>query len=49
MSDRKEWQNSLEKGHVWKESGITTQGTRDVEAGILLLRNNKKIILLIKD
>ena len=25
------------------------QGARDMEAGILLLRNDKKIILLIKD
>ena len=29
------------KGHVWKESGVTTQGRREVEVAILLLNNDK--------
>ena len=29
------------KGHVWKESGVTTQGRREVEVAILLLNNEK--------
>ena len=28
-------------GHVWKESGVTTQGRREVEVAILLLNNDK--------
>ena len=35
------WQKSLaEKGHVWKESGVTTQRRKKVEAGTLLLAND---------
>ena len=30
-----------EKGHVWKESAITTQGRREKEVGTLLLGNDK--------
>ena len=30
-----------EKGHVWKESGVTTHGNREVELGTLLLSNDK--------
>ena len=29
------------EGHVWKQSGVTTQGRRDVEVVILLLNNDK--------
>ena len=28
-------------GYVWKESGVTTQGRREVELVILLLNNDK--------
>ena len=28
---------SAEKGHIWKESGVTAQGRREVEVGTLLL------------
>ena len=31
----------VEKGHVWKESGVTTQARMKVEVGTLLLSNNK--------
>ena len=31
-----------------KESGVMTQGRREVEVGTLLLRNDKTILLLIK-
>ena len=30
-----------EKGHIWKESGVTTQVRREVEVGTLLLGNDK--------
>ena len=29
------------KGHVWKESGITTQGRKEVEVGTLWLSNDR--------
>ena len=32
---------SVVKGHVWKESGVMTQGRREVEVAILLLNNDK--------
>ena len=31
----------VEKGHVWKESEVTTQRRRQVEVGTLLLGNDK--------
>ena len=31
------------KGHVWKESGVTTQGRREVEVAILLVNNDKNV------
>ena len=34
-----------EKGHVWKESGVTTQGRREVELGTLLLSNDKNNVI----
>ena len=36
-----EFHRSVEKGHVWKESGVATQGRREVEVGTLLLGNDK--------
>ena len=30
----------MEKGHVEKESGVTTQGKKEVEVGTLLLGND---------
>ena len=30
-----------EKGQNWKESGFNTQGTKEVEIGIILLGNDK--------
>ena len=32
-----------EKGHVWKESGVTTQGKRKLEVYTILLSNEKII------
>ena len=29
------------KGHVWKETGVITQGRREVEVGTVLLDNDK--------
>ena len=37
-----------EKGHVWEESGVTTQGKREVEVGTLLLGNDKSNIIVDK-
>ena len=31
----------VEKGHVWSESGVMKQARREVEAGALLLDNDK--------
>ena len=35
----------VEKGHVWKESGVTTQWRSEVEVGILFLDNDKNVIV----
>ena len=37
-SDKKK---TVEKGHVWKESGVMTQRRREEEVGTLLLGNDK--------
>ena len=42
MSDRKK---PAEKGYIWKESGVMTQGRREVEVGTLLLGNDKNNII----
>ena len=34
-----------EKGYVWKESGVTTQGRGKVEVGTLLLGNDKNSVI----
>ena len=34
-----------EKGHVSKESGVTTQGRKEVEVGTLLLGNDKNNVI----
>ena len=39
-----EFCRSTVKGHVWKESGVTTQERRKVELAILLLNNDKNNI-----
>ena len=36
---------SVEKGHVWKESGVTTQVRMEVEVGALLLSNDKSNVI----
>ena len=38
-------EKTTQKGHVWKESGVTTQEKRDVEVVTLLLGNDKKNII----
>ena len=35
-----------EKGHAWKESGVTTQGGREMEVGTLLLSNDENNIIV---
>ena len=35
----------VEKGHIWKESGVTTQGRRQVEVGTLLPSNDENNII----
>ena len=35
----------MEKGHVWKESGNTTQERKEVEVGSLLLCNDKSNVI----
>ena len=42
VSDRKK---TAEKGHVCKESGVTTQVRREAEVGTLLLGNDKNIVI----
>ena len=42
VSDRKE---TAEKGYVWKESGVATQGRREVEVGTLLLGHDKSNVI----
>ena len=34
-----------EKGHVWKKSGVMTQGRIEVEVGTLLLSNDKNNLI----
>ena len=49
INDIREWQKKMaEKVHVWKESGVTTQGRREVEVGTLLLDNDKSNIIVNK-
>ena len=33
------------KGHAWKESGVTTQGRKEVEVGTLLLSNDESNVV----
>ena len=40
-----EFHRSAEKGHVWKESGVTTQVSMVVEVGTLLLSNDKNSVI----
>ena len=42
VSDRKK---RRKKGYVWEESGVTTQGRREVEVGTLLLGNGKNNVI----
>ena len=35
----------MEKGHVWKESGVTTERRRDVEVSSILLGNDKNNVI----
>ena len=42
MTEKKtEFHGSAWKGHVWKESVVTTEGRRKLEVGIVLLGNDK--------
>ena len=34
-----------EKGHAWKESGVTIQGKGEVEVGTLLLSNDQNNVI----
>ena len=34
-----------ENNHVWKESGVMTQGRRQMEIGTLLLGNDKNNVI----
>ena len=34
-----------EKGYVWKESGVMTQGSKEVEVGTLLLSNDENNVI----
>ena len=36
------------EGHVWKESGVTSQWSREVEVGTLLLGNDKNSVIVNK-
>ena len=46
ISDIHEWQKKrVEKGYVWKESGVMAQGRREVEVGTLLLGNDKNNVI----
>ena len=36
------------KGHVWKESGVMTQGKKKVEVANLVLGNDNKILFSVK-
>ena len=51
INDTQEWRKKkmAEKGHVWKESEVTTQRRRDVEVGSLLLDNDKSNVIADKN
>ena len=38
-------EKTMKAGHVWKESGVTTQGRMEVEIGTFLLGNDKSNII----
>ena len=38
-------EKAAEKGHVWKEWGVMTQGKREVEGGTPLLDNDKSNVI----
>ena len=40
-----EFRHLVEKGNVWKESGVTTQVRMEVEVGTLLLSNDKNNVI----
>ena len=40
-----EFHRSAEKGRVWKEPWVMTQGKREVELGALLLSNDKNNVI----
>ena len=40
-----EFQRSMKKSHVRKESEVTSQGRREVEASTLLLGNDKNKVI----
>ena len=44
-SKKKEFCRLAEKGHVWKESGVTTPGRREVEVATLLLGNDENKVI----
>ena len=44
-SDRKQRQSSGEKGHIWKESGVTAQGKKEVKVGSLLPGNDQHNVI----
>ena len=46
-SNRKkvEFHHFAEKGHVWKESGVTTQEKKEVELGTFLQSNDKNNVI----
>ena len=45
-SDRNKQRSSVEKGHVKKESGVTTKRRKKMEVGTLLLVNNKNSVIV---
>ena len=36
---------SIEKDHAWKDSGVMTQGRRELEVGTLLLSKDKNNVI----
>ena len=40
-----QFDHSAEKGHVWKESGVTTQERREVDVGTFALSNDKNNVI----
>ena len=40
-----EFHHSVEKGHVIKKLGVTTQGRKEVDVDILLLGNDKNNVI----